>query len=190
MLVARSPDTEELLAGSLAAELGARPLGTCATADEARLLASRSGCSRLFVCEVLEYVPYDPSRIVVRLAEFEVSPPGIPAAAAMRLFRDPAAETSPGAARPLRTALVGVDAGDDGVLREYALREGLPASESGLLEAQVLLRDPARFLPLAAGAIAAALRASPENRALPGAPEVSAADSTAVGAPDVLSRYR
>jgi hypothetical protein len=156
-MISRSPgEIERTLGAALAAELDAVEVDAAGDAQRARALAGRAGAARLVTCEVVEHAVYDPMRLTVRLSRADVADAGLSARDVERLTRSAFAPRAAAPRETERAECVTVDAGAEPTLIEYALRHlgDSFGADQYLLEAEILLRDPARFVPFAAAQIA------------------------------------
>lgn len=156
-VVAADADVAGALVNHLAAELCAKASGPCKDLAGAMELASRASASRLIVCEVLDYTPYDPARLSARIQGFELAEGQLSSAEALRMFRSPPAQVPQASGRPSLEAYVDFDAAKESTLRYVALQLGLGPLRTDLLEVEVALRNPATFFRHAAKAIASAV---------------------------------
>jgi hypothetical protein len=151
------------LCGPLAASLGADHLGLHETLVEAKAEAMKRTVETLLAFSIVEYVPYDPSRIVIRAELVETGAGRVSAQDLVAFEHAPCAPDAPLGTSGLRwSTTVSVDAGSERTLSEFADRHLTTHQDStqDILEAEILLRDPARFLPFAARQVAEAVRVS------------------------------
>jgi hypothetical protein len=158
-------EAARLLAAPLAAECLAEPLGVARSLDECLAAARERGLDKVVTCRLIEYDPYDPARLVVNVTLDEAGGSlHTSAREAMALGR-----STGGRSRRTRgpSTTVEIDLGapakSNGWIRAFATDAGLGESPDGLLEAEILLRDPARFFPFAAEQIAARIPAAEEK---------------------------
>lgn len=177
-----SREAAEALAAPLAGACSAEALGIRGSMEECRAAARECGVERLVTCRVIEYDPYDPQRLVVGLAVEDAGCPSrMSADEVMALGR------GIGGARPRREArrrpfekTVSIDLATrtKSWMLAYAAEIGLGESPEDLLEAEILLRDPARFFPFAARHIArqvptGSLGPAPRPSETPSAPSLA-----------------
>ncbi|MHC5053512.1 MAG: hypothetical protein ACYTKD_02210 [Planctomycetota bacterium] len=161
-------DAERLLAPAFASAVGAADLGAATSELAARTAARAAGADLVLVCRVSEYDPYDPQRLVLKLALVDVAAGRLGAADVMAFGWTPA---HPPGGRERETVLwaarAEIDAGSDEMLRAFALERGLVGGRMDLVEASILVRDPERFFPFAARRVAsrAPVRASQAPKA-------------------------
>jgi len=157
-------EAEEAIGASVASDLVAVHVGVVSDLAAARVAAGASGAGTLIACKVLAYSPYDPSRVSISYTVTDAGHGKPSWEDVMRSSRRASArdDVGSGVRRRSLTGAVEVDAGDERTLNEYASarlgeRWGGPHD---LLEAEILLRDPARFLQFAAGRVVEEVRAT------------------------------
>ncbi len=160
-------EAARFLVTPLAAEYLGESLGVARSLDECLAAARERGLDSLVTCRVIDYDPYDPARLVVNITFDEAgSFRHMSAREAMALGRSTgvgAAGSSSRARDLAKTIHMDLGAPSKGLIRAYAMGAGLGESPEGLLEAEILLRDPARFFPFAAKQIAASIPVCDEN---------------------------
>lgn len=164
-------EAARFLVAPLAAEYLAESLGVARSPDECLAAARERGLDMLVTCRVIEYDPYDPARLVVGITLDDAAGSGrMSAREAMALGRSTGGP-SRRARGPAKTIHIDLGAssgskgsrGSKGWIRAYARDAGLGESPESLLEAEIFLRDPARFFPFAAKQIAARVPVAEEK---------------------------
>jgi hypothetical protein len=152
---------ERRLGEALAAELGGRNLGMMRRDAASHAVASAAGSGRVLACTVSAYVPYDPVRLVVRIELHEAGPRPMSTHEVLALGTSPSASPSERVSSAAGGAHVAIDFGSEEVLAAYAMSQegGRRVDAVDLLEAEILLRDPARHFPFAARRIASVVQA-------------------------------
>lgn len=148
-------DAERLLASALASAVGATDLGHAASGRAARTAARATGADYVLICRIQKYDPYDPQRLVLDLALLDVASGRLSAADVMALGWTAALPPEARAReKTLWSARAEIDAGSDEMLRTFALERGFIGTRKDIVEASILIRDPARFFPFAARLVA------------------------------------